>query len=349
MKFNSNMKSKLNVIFVFSLIVFFSCSKEKIDDPTLITEDYSASLKAATLSTFYETEPNNSMSQADVLLNNDVQIAGSINPYLDNDWFKISCIKSESIKFNLSGTGYWGVNIHDSNGNFVIGYNKGQEYIFNPTYTGNYYLVVGGTGGTYTVNLSSNGIIESEPNNTFGTADELLTAGKRCNGIVNSGSDVDYFKIQIPTTGPVTLYLKGSSQFVNATIYNSSYQVVNNLLENQALTWYSAVAGTYYVGISGYSNVSYNFYFDPPYSFVNSKYYYIGPNYSLLEYVSYKSSSISFRSEPQSDIIWADSFGFPEMYWYRLPEYNYDTIILLVDGKYSNGFPILRLGLIVGK
>ncbi len=299
-----------------------------------------------------ETEPNNTMAQANPV-NNNFSVSGILSSGTDQDWYKMNCVQDGSINIYLDGPVYYiAVAIYDNQGVYITNVNYRTNYLFVPSYTGTYYFKVTGYSGlTYTLSGAMNGIAETEPNNTFSTANGILTSKNYFQGTLSSGSDIDFAKIKLANPTPVTFYLKASASQIHATLYNSNYDTIADMDNDQAYTFANADAGTYYVKISGSSTISYLFIMDPLYSIVSSVYFDVRPKPGTIEGpVDYKSSAYSFLDFSQAKLGANNQLIFPDLIFYITPYWeNSGDKWPVLNGVYPNGFPLIWQEIVTGK
>lgn len=136
---------------------------------------------------------------------------------------------------------------------------------------GTYYVVYTKTGSAkvtvqFQCRFTAADDWESEDNDSFQTADEILT-NKQYNGNTltgiseNGGSQEDYFKFTLPKNGAVKIdflhdIYKESGQYYTVSLYNGSYEAITafsvtggNAATHSAQT--GLAAGTYYICIKG--------------------------------------------------------------------------------------------------
>ncbi|MEW6108839.1 MAG: matrixin family metalloprotease [Nitrospirota bacterium] len=100
-----------------------------------------------------------------------------------------------------------------------------------------------------------------EPNDSLTSAYGPITSGLNYNGKICSGSDVDWFAVDIPSAGTISISLAVSpSNDYDIGLYNPSGILIansNNGPGAEESITYNVAAGTYYIRISGYRG-SYN-------------------------------------------------------------------------------------------
>jgi len=324
-------------------VLFIGCTKEDLSEELTQTsqQNESSSLLKLGGGEEVESEPNNNQSQADGPIGYGNFIAGTINNSSDVDFCMINSENGHPMTFYLDGTDYHvAFQIINTSGNIVQSGNYRQVVVFTPQYTGTYYVKIYGYSGiNYVFTISSNELAESEPNNTMHQGDGPITPGFVFTGVI-SGDD-DWVYLSLSATRAITFFIKGSSTYVSAAIYNQSNQLLVQAEENEAVTLHSVPAGNYKVKIFGYNGTSYTFHYDPLFTVVNPIYFnptIIVVDDEIYKYVCSASSFMSYPTEALNN--WANYFPGNAVY-YNLSDY-YEMAEIGVLNLYPNGFPQLR-------
>ena len=96
---------------------------------------------------------------------------------------------------------------------------------------------------------------ESENNNYVELADSMRNDGTLMIGVIDN-STPDWFKITIPQSGTITFSLWGSATYVTACFYKRLFNSKLYIQEGETAV-ISLSGGTYYIKLSGYTNVNY--------------------------------------------------------------------------------------------
>ena len=197
-----------------------------------------------------ESEPNNSRSQANLLAIGDT-VSGSslINSSWDHDYYAIDLPKAGRVILNLKFPANLGtdraylVHVYNNSGDKLYQFDvqandsDGRKLAAMGTFApaGRLYVDIEGYhrnatwGETYTLNVGlAAGNVEEEFNNSTRTANSL-TVGTTVSGssLINSSWDHDYYAIDLPKAGRVTLNLKfpanlGTDRAYLVHVYNNS-------------------------------------------------------------------------------------------------------------------------------
>jgi hypothetical protein len=134
---------------------------------------------------------------------------------------------------------------------------------------GTYTITVSGTGGgltkTATVSLTisddSTTMNESESNNTMSTADPIATSGTSAKGYIGTPTDVDYFKVSLPSGRNLTLNLTvPSTKDYDLYIYSSTgtqlARSINPTGQAETITYRNTgtSAKSIYIKVIGYNS-----------------------------------------------------------------------------------------------
>jgi hypothetical protein len=231
----------------------------------------------------WETELNDSFDTADLISANS-SINGSLMTSGDVDYYKITVPSNGyiSLTFNHdyvdSGWDYWYVTLYNTDKRELV------QYSFVGNSTKNDCNSIGVPAGTYyakvskyyhsdvsyelKLNYTQSGAWETEFNDSFDTAD-LISANTSIKGSLMTSSDVDYYKITVPSDGYISLtfnhnYVDSGWDYWYVTLYNTDksefvqYGFAGNTTKNDCDS-IGVPAGTYYAKVSKYyhSDVSY--------------------------------------------------------------------------------------------
>lgn len=210
-------------------------------DPTPPPPDQATSL---------ELEPNNNLSEADVLALGDT-VSGQVANDTDQDWFEVDLGAGTNYRIQFAGSegsnGIWGVNVYDSSNNLLalMAVADNDTAVSNANMdigigvTGKYYVVlesydflVPTQHYAVTVIFSPISKVEIEKNDSISTADELII-GEAITGQVANETDQDWFGFSATLGTNYQILFEGSADIAanttatwNMNVYDSS----NNLL-----------------------------------------------------------------------------------------------------------------------
>ena len=199
-----------------------------------------------------ESEPNNSISTANRLAPGDTVSGSALSSAWggDDDYYAIDLPKAGrltlNLKFpaNLGTTRAYDVRVYNASGKQLYDWTiNADEYDGkwlagqgSFTDSGRIYVRIYGSnswvtwGKTYTLNATlTPGTVETEPNNDTSTADALATGSTVSGSALGSawGGDDDYYAIDLPKAGRLTLNLKfpanlGTTRAYDVRVYNAS-------------------------------------------------------------------------------------------------------------------------------
>lgn len=243
--------------------------------PYVVDEDMNSSTSARFI-----------MLNADGTLTNDNN--GIISTSTDQDWFKIILEDQAAVDLTISPNSQF-PNLHITS---KIYGPDGQTLLNSATATGTnpaslsakigpgtFYLMIDGAGeGSLSTGYSDYGSLgyysisgsiktcgnNFEPNETYQSAAEI-PLNSTINASITSSTDVDYYKIVVPTAGwDISLLLKDLSANLDLELLNSSGYLVdiykgrssyNNLLEEK-ISYQVPSPGTYYIKVYGRNGVT---------------------------------------------------------------------------------------------
>ncbi len=273
------------------------------DAPYQLTVNYTAA-------SGWESEWNDSFETADSI-GFGTAVNGTMMESEDEDYYKITVPQAGYVKVNFthesvnSSNALWGISLYNDQYEQLqyrtsIGKERGTELTGVGLVAGTYYIKINGYSSwnwsdapyQLTVNYTASSDWESEWNDSFETADNILS-GKTMNGTVMEEDDIDYYKITIPKAGHVKVKfthqsVNNSNNLWEISLFNDQYEELQYRAsagkENGiSMAEVGLAAGTYYIKINRYSSWNWS---DVPYKLT----------------VSYKSAS-DWESE------WNDSFG----------------------------------------
>lgn len=215
----------------------------------------------------YEKENNDTIRKANVIAATS-KVTGELQGGSDIDYFKFTLKAAGNVNLKMSNAGQ-SKSIHllnskqeelvtmQTNDNVIgnatrnIGLAKGTYYIKIDRYSG-YYV-------PYVLNLkyTKSNYYEKEINNTLRTAN-LINLNKTYAGVLEGGSDIDYFKFKVTKKKSVKIYLDNTGDYKNLYLLNSTGTSLGSFSTNPALKGNSTLKvmlkkGTYYVQIARYS------------------------------------------------------------------------------------------------
>ena len=186
--------------------------------------------------------------------------SGQIQTNTDFDYFRVQVSRSGTLTaYTTSSLDTIG-SLFDSNDSVLAlndedgsGDNFRIELNVRP---GTYYILVISTDiGSYTLHTEfSEGGGGDDYNNTISGA-AALTLGRSVAGQIESGSDIDVFRIQVDRQGTLTLYTTGSLDTFGALFNRSSERITYDDDDGRSLNFrieHTVSAGTYYILVSSY-------------------------------------------------------------------------------------------------
>lgn len=231
----------------------------------------------------YETERNNTKSNADILTLNSTTYGSlvSLNETFDIDYYKFTLTDAGYITINFAHepdennpdrTG-WNIKLTDKDGKVIYHTTSawGHETDKSPSLgleAGTYYIITdcedlfhNNTTYNITVKFTASALWESEPNNSFDQADKLdLDKGiNAATTVAGTEFDDDYFKFSLTEKSDITVALKSSTSAIPKTIYKLTvYDADKKIISTSdctgaattKLTCKELVKGTYYIKVS---------------------------------------------------------------------------------------------------
>lgn len=190
--------------------------------------------------------------------------SGSIDYYGDEDYFRVDISSYGTLSAYTTGsTDTYGY-LLDSGGNSLTSNDDNPYPNFSFSYSvspGTYYIRVrhysySGT-GSYTLNtsFSSSGGGYDDYGNSMGSA-TVLSPNSSASGAINYAGDVDYFRVDVGSSGTLTAYTTGSTDTYGYLLDSGGSTLTyndDNPYPNFRFS-YSVSAGTYYVQVRHYSS-----------------------------------------------------------------------------------------------
>ncbi|UPO90512.1 pre-peptidase C-terminal domain-containing protein [Niallia sp. Man26] len=223
----------------------------------------------------YEKEWNDSFRAANQINLNQVY-KGTLQNGSDEDYFKFTLTSPGNVKLNGSNIDrYKRMGIYDANGNNFA------EFTTKDGYEGNSSVQVGLPIGTYYVRISDypgsdiayafsveytkSDFYEKEWNDSFVTANNIAL-NQTYKGILQNGSDEDYFKFSLPASSSVNIELSNADRYKTFYVYNQAGSEVANLrtVDNgsgNSVLKLNLTNGNYFIRVANYpgSYISYQF------------------------------------------------------------------------------------------
>ncbi|MBI2884213.1 MAG: pre-peptidase C-terminal domain-containing protein, partial [Candidatus Methylomirabilis oxyfera] len=215
------------------------------------------------------TDDHGNSCSAATAVNVNSSTAGTINSAGDWDYFKVQVPSSGTLTVYTTGsTDTYGFLKNSSCADIASNddYNGTNFRISQSVTAGTYYVAVrhySSTGtGAYTLNVSF-GASPPPPTDDHGNSCSAATAvnvNSSTAGTINSAGDWDYFKVQVPSSGTLTVYTTGSTD-TYGFLYPSDCGAAGNFAYNdddgEGLNFRivrSVTAGTHYVAVRHYSS-----------------------------------------------------------------------------------------------
>ena len=196
-------------------------------------------------------------------------VSGSIDNSYDSDWYAVQLTAGQNYLFSLSSTAPLdtSLSLYDANGwyqNSSWTYQSDESLFFSAPSTGTYYLAVYGdytNTGSFTLTSSTatagGGGADAIPDNV--TTSATLAVGGSVNGTINSDTDYgDWYSVSL--LGNTTYRFDLSAALMDGLLglYDAngmylSWADSGWTGDPEALVYTTTQAGTYYVGVSGYS------------------------------------------------------------------------------------------------
>lgn len=223
----------------------------------------------------YEKEWNDSFRAANLINLNQVY-KGTLQNGSDEDYFKFTLTSPGNVKLNGSNADrYKRMGIYDANGNNFAEFTTKEGYEGNSSVQvglpiGTYYIKISDYPGSYipyefSVEYTKSDLYEKEWNDSFITANNIAL-NQTYKGILQQGSDEDYYKFNLPVNSSVNMELSNADRYKTFYVYNQDgsevayLATVNNGSGNSVLKL-NLSRGNYYVKVADYpgSYISYQF------------------------------------------------------------------------------------------
>ena len=228
-----------------------------------------------------DSEPNDTLATAQNFTMGET-ISGGISENEDADWYKFTLDASGRISLKVTSyMEYYSVWLYNDEGNQIwrtyenewnpatgmrvdnydIDLTEGTYYVkisgeYSPGLTGNIYY----SSGNYTITTSyiNANVDEAEPNDTIQESQQILLNGT-FNGQCALNNRNDYFKIELPADGQLTLTFTSYMEYYSVWLFDSDGNQVWRTYENE---WNPATAsrkdfyalhllkGIYYIKVS---------------------------------------------------------------------------------------------------
>lgn len=193
-------------------------------------------------------------------------IGGQIEAGGDQDYFRIQVPAGGTLTVSTSGTTDTFGNLRDSQCiSFAADDDRGAGFNFlivqavNP---GTYYVSVRhysslGT-GSYTLNVQFTADSSGDDHGDSCSTATALEANGSLEGRIDAGGDNDFFRIDIPSTGTLTLFTTGNTDTFGSLRNSLCSALTSDDDSGSGLNFYirrTIAAGTYYVSVRHYSSV----------------------------------------------------------------------------------------------
>ncbi|MDB5197260.1 MAG: C-terminal target protein [Flaviaesturariibacter sp.] len=219
-------------------------------------------------------EPNESLSAAATVATN-TNLSAAITTTTDQDWFKFTLAAASNLSVKLTGlAGDYDLVLYNSAGTQIgiseNGSTTSETITTTNTVAGTYYVKVFGYNGAnsatcYTLNIGAAtaaatcpGSYDVSTNGTTGGAAQI-PFNTDIKGTIDSGTDLDYYKFVITTSGTITVTLGTLPGDYDLKLFNSAGTQVG-ISQNGSTTGesisYTAATGTYYAEAYGYNGAN---------------------------------------------------------------------------------------------
>jgi hypothetical protein len=229
---------------------------------------------AATSGCTTNYEPNESLAAAATLATN-TTVSAAITTTTDKDWFKFTIGATSNLSITLTNlAGDYDLILYNSAGTELArsenGSTTNETITRNNSAAGTYYLQVfgyNGANGTMCYNLRAGATAvatscqSSYDNTTNGTISGAaqIPFNTDIKGLINTTTDVDYYKFVITTGGSIAVTLGTLPGDYDLKLFNSAGTQVG-ISQNGSTTSetinYTAAAGTYYAQVYGYNGAN---------------------------------------------------------------------------------------------
>jgi hypothetical protein len=232
----------------------------KISSNTTGYYDFTLSGNVST-SALYETEPNNTSTLSDGLINPNQIVSAKLVTTSDVDWYWFEATATGTITVTSTTSGKtWSLYSNPSGSALKTATGTSS---YNITSIGRYYIKYSGTAGAYNFKVTGNLApcnFETEYNNDYVSADGPISSGQRFSGKLSSSNDADWFYLDVNQAGSITLKLDGN--YKSLDLYSDPYGSYINRLSVGSQGSASAnftinQAGRYYIKVTGYADAYY--------------------------------------------------------------------------------------------
>ncbi len=188
---------------------------------------------------------------------------GVINSGGDYDYFRVNVTSSGTLTVYTTGSTdtYGDLDNSDcTDGRALASNDNGDDDNFSISRSvsaGTYYVSVTSqttSTGDYTLNVNfADTVSEIESNDTMDTATSV-NLNSTCDGSIQPAEDTDYFRVDVTSSGTLTVYTTGSTD--TGGWLTDGGGIVNVLDDDSGYSYnffisHSVNAGTYYLGITG--------------------------------------------------------------------------------------------------
>jgi Pregnancy-associated plasma protein-A/Bacterial pre-peptidase C-terminal domain/Secretion system C-terminal sorting domain/Fibronectin type III domain len=219
-------------------------------------------------------EPNESLAAAASIATN-TAISAAITTTTDKDWFKFTIGATSNLSITLTNlAGDYDLILYNSAGTELArsenGSTTNETITRNNSAAGTYYLQVFGYNGAngamcYSLRAGATAVAtscqSSYDNTTNGTTSGAaqIPFNTDIKGLINTTTDVDYYKFVITTGGSITVTLGTLPGDFDLKLFNSAGTQVaisqNGGTTSETIN-YTAAAGTYYAQVFGYNGAN---------------------------------------------------------------------------------------------
>lgn len=238
------------------------------------TATFTTSAPASACASAYEA--NETQATAATISTN-TAISAAIGSATDVDYYKV--VTTSAFNFSVTLTGlpadydlYFYNSAGTQIGSSALGSTSSETISLSNQAAGTYYVRVIGYSGAfntttcYSLNVATTAVAAScanaLDNSTNGTTAGAATIAKNTNitGLINTSTDVDYYKFTIATAGTITITLSTLPADYDLKLYKSNGTTQAGVSQNTGTTSetinYTAAIGTYYVRVYGYSGAN---------------------------------------------------------------------------------------------
>jgi hypothetical protein len=174
------------------------------------------------------------------------------------NWTAITGISSYNIRYRVSGTTTWTSTTSTTNSKAISALTAANLYEFQvQTVCSSSLSSTFSASATFTT-LSGTSCISTYDNSTNGATSgaALIPFNSNITGLINTSTDVDYYKFNITTGGTIAITLTTLPADFDLYLYNSAGTQVGSSLNASTTSEtinYTATSGTYYLKVIGYT------------------------------------------------------------------------------------------------